>query len=253
MQEQHLIFIDACKYLFDKYGLSKNTSTFFAPVKEWSNETTKKVGYYKLNVAKKHHDYKAVAPFLTDEIAKDYNCVSVESFEAAKEVGETKKLSLLTVSATPDYPIFAYQFSDFAKMYEPKAVKNDKGYSSKHHFLGTKPERQIYGWDRLFKMVDFGMIEVLFDNLKRAPEHKRESIRTEIDTYKLDNVIIATGGSDGLNLASLGYNVIWFNSEAEIITTNELYQLQKICKTVYYVPDLDKTGVKQAVAMGLMS
>lgn len=254
MKERNLTFIEACDFLFSKYGLSKSQAAIVKPITNWNNDTTKPIGSYKLNVAKKHHDYKAVVPFLTDEIAKQYNFVSVESFEAIKGVGENKdKPTQLTVTATAEYPIYAYQFKDFSKIYEPKATKDQNGYSTKHHFLGTKPEKQIYGWDRLFSMVDLPMINMLLEDLKKAPSFKKNSLAEKIEDYKLDSVIICTGGSDGLNVASLGYNVIWFNSEAEIITKADLYELQKIAKVIYYIPDLDKTGVKQAATMGLLS
>uniref|UniRef100_UPI004048E483 hypothetical protein n=1 Tax=Flavobacterium sp. TaxID=239 RepID=UPI004048E483 len=73
----------------------------------------------------------------------------------------------------------------------------------------------------------------------------------ELHKLKLDYVLIATGGSDGINLASLGYPVIWFNSESEVINSNEYYELSKIAKQIVYVPDLDDTGVRQAVYVGV--
>lgn len=247
-------FLEAAKYLFEKYGLSKNVPTFFAPQKSWTNDSKKPLGHWKVTPAKKHHNYKTVAPFLTDKICEEYNFVSVELFEVIKEIGESKKLSLLTVKATPEYPIFAYKFPDFAKIYEPKAVKDASGYSSKHHFLGTKPQRHIYGWDRLFEKSNLSQIEYLEKELKSADtEKEKKYLRDQINDLKLDSACICTGGSDGLNVASLGYDALWFNSEAEIISSEELHQLFKIVKVVYYIPDLDKTGVKQAVTMGLMS
>lgn len=254
MQTQNLEYLAACEFLFSKYGLSKNKGGFFKPEKTWDNDTKKPLEYWKVTPAKKHHNYKIVAPFLTDAICKEYNFVSVESFETVKKVTDQDKMSLLTVKATADYPIFAYKFSDFAKIYEPKATKNDKGFSTKHHFLGTKPERHIYGWDRIFDKVDLPEIKRLHQLLERADSfYEKQKIREELNTFKLDSVFIATGGSDGLNIASLGYNVIWFNSEAEIISSKELNELLQITKIIYYIPDLDKTGVRQAVKMGLMS
>lgn len=251
MQERNCEFIEACKYLFEKYGLDVSKSTFFAPIRTWENDTTKDEGYYKLNVSKKHHNYTEVAPFLQDNICKSYNFVSIDSYEVVRVVGNGK-LSLLKVEATENYPIYAYKEKGFAKIYEPKAIKDEKGFSTKHHFLGNKPNHFIYGWENLKNKVDFDKIEALYERLEieKAPS-KQADIKEEIEELQLDCVIIATGGSDGLNIASLGYDVIWFNSEAEIISYPDYTTLSRVAKKIYYCPDLDETGIKQMVAMGM--
>lgn len=250
MKENSVEFPDACSFLFNKYGVATTVSEIFKPTKKWENDTDKENSYWKINPLKKTDNFQFFAPFLTSELCKEYDFVALESFETIKLVGEAKKPSLLTVNSTANYPIFAYKNKDFAKIYEPKAIKNEQGYSSKHHFLGTKPPRHIYGWERIFNKVDFNEIERLYLSLKVFNADKFK-IKKEINALQFDAVIIATGGSDGLNIASLGYDVIWFNSEAEIISSDEYYKLSKVAKTIYYLPDLDKTGVKQAVAMGL--
>src|SRR5690606_23868666 len=140
----------------------------------------------------------------------------------------------------------------FSKIYEPKAVKDEKGFSTKHHFLGDKPNRFIYGWDRILNKVDVQELERLHFVLSEAKgQKKKNEIKEEIEQLQLPCVIIATGGSDGLNIASLGYDVIWFNSEAEIISYSEYKILSMIAKTIYYCPDLDSTGIAQMVTMGM--
>ena len=268
-KENNVVFLEAVKFLFNKYGIIKNDFGANLPIKKWTNDTNKTVGNYSLKNHKKTQGFEFFAPFLTPEICKAYNFVSLESFEVVKEVGDTKKKSLLTVNSTDSYPIFAYnELKEFAKIYEPKAQKNKDGYSSKHHFLGIKPERYIYGWSRLFEIVDLQQINYLYEQLKNENKTVDENPETNwsivdetiaenkdnfelIKKLQLDAVFIATGGSDGLNLASLGYNVIWFNSEAEIINSFEYNQLSRIAKNIYYVPDNDKTGITQAVKIGL--
>lgn len=251
MKERTCTFIEACEYLFAKYGLSKSANTVFAPVKTWENDTDKEPGYYKIKPSKKHHNYKDFAPFLTDDICKEYDFVSLSGYEAVRSVGNDKT-SLLKVESTENYPIYAYKQTDFSKIYEPKATKNDKGFSTKHHFLGQKPASCIYGWERLLSKVDLPELEKLFFKLNNAKsESDKSSIKKAIAELQLPCVIIATGGSDGLNMASLGYDVIWFNSEAEIINFSDYQILSMIAKTVYYCPDLDETGIKQMVTMGM--
>ena len=137
-----------------------------------------------------------------------------------------------------------------AKLYQPFAPKGDK-FIHKHSFVGTKPERPIYGWDRLFDKVDYDKLKSLHEDLSVASKFDKSAILEKINALKLDKVIIATGGTDGLNIASLGYDVIWFNSETEVISKSEYRELAMIAKEIYYCPDLDKTGIKQAVTMGL--
>ncbi len=249
-KERGLEFKDALQFLCEKYGIAKTNVHSFKPTTEFK-DCDKEIGTFKLKTLKKYADYKFFAPFLTDDICKRYNFKSVEQYSKVVLSSKTEKATEIIVTATADYPIFAYDNKDFAKMYEPKANKNDK-YSLKHHFLGTKPESFIYGWEWLFEQVDETYIDVLYKQLKEATSpSERKSILEQINNEKLKEVFICTGGSDGMNLASLGYYTIWFNSEAEIITKEQMRRLQKICKQVYYVPDLDNTGIKQATALGL--
>lgn len=244
-KEYHFEFLEACEYLFQKYGLSKVKGQFFKPETKFE-PTEKPLDFYKVDYSKKIDNYQFFAPFLTPEICKEYDFYGVNSYCKVTKTGKLK-----TVIATDKYPIFAYKQKDFCKIYEPNAPKGDE-FLYKHHFLGNKPTRVVYGWDRLFNMVDFDEIERLAESKKYAKnQYDKNKIKEQIEELKLESVIIATGGSDGLNLASLGYNVIWFNSEAEIINSDEYFKLSKIVKTIYYVPDLDETGIKQAVAMGM--
>ncbi len=240
-------FITACNTLFAQFQLDSTSvaKRMFLPTKIWTDTTEKKLGDYEIKYFPKTKNTAIFAPFLTQNTCKDYDFHEIESIETVKQISGTEKLSVLSVTATPDYPIFGYKAENFTKIYEPKAVKNKDGFSSKHHFVGTKPPRHIYGYNRLqqlakkFNTDDFDEFSIV-DESDDAPE-------------QLEYVFIATGGSDGLNIASLGYDVIWFNSETEIISEFELNLLLKVAKNVVYVPDLDKTGVEMAIKMGLMS
>lgn len=250
MKERSCNFIEACEFLFAKYGLSKESKIFYSSKKTWENNTSHDFGYYKLNISKQHHDYTEFAPFLTDNICREYNFVSLSGYEVVRKV-HNEKTSLLKVESTEYYPIYAYRFENFSKIYEPKAQKDEKGFSTKHHFLGKKPNNFIYGWDRLINKVEAAKRD-LAEKLNRESDEKKIAIlKEQIKEFKLPCVIIATGGSDGLNIASLGYDVIWFNSEAEIISYPDYQELTKLAKVIYYCPDLDKTGIEQMVAMGM--
>lgn len=249
-KERGIEFLEALQFLCEKYGIAKTNAHSFKPKTEFK-DTKKEVGTYALKTLKKHTDYKFFAPFLTDEICTRYSFKSVEKYSKVVLSSKTDKPTEIEVTATADYPIFAYDNNGFAKMYEPKASKTDK-YALKHHFLGKKPEAFIYGWEWLFEQVNESKIDMLLDDVKQTSDPKEKKYLFEqINEEKLKEVFICTGGSDGMNLASLGYYTIWFNSEAEIITKEQMRRLQKICKVVYYVPDLDSTGLRQATTLGL--
>ena len=252
---------EAFIFLFKKYGLPiNNVQLYFEPKTVFSAEVKHKAGYWNVNWHKKIIDtnhLKNIIPFYTDELLKEYNFGQINYYE---NVGTNSKDALYhrTVTATPEFPIYGYKENGFVKIYQPVAYKGgtypngNKNYNLKHSFVGVKPQRHIYGWDRIFAKVDFEEIQRLYDlKAKAVSVREKNDYQEQIEKLQLDCVIMATGGTDGLNIASLGFNVIWFNSEAEIISKEEYLKLSMICKMVYYCPDLDKTGVDQAVKMGL--
>ncbi len=277
MQRDNCDFAKAANTLFKQYNIEIAALQFDKPISKLSTDTKHKIGYWKAFEFAKIQDekyFRKIVPFYTEDLLTQYNFKELKSYEnnGQKEDGS---LWIKTVTATADYPIYGYVNKEFCKTYQPKAYRGknypdgSKNFDLKHGFIGQKPPRFIYGWDRLFAMVN---IEEINDCFKRLKDKKGSYIDEgsdwsnvdetnsdnkdklkQLNELKLDSVIICTGGSDGMNIASLGYNVIWFNSETEIINNDELYQLQKICKTVYYLPDLDKTGVAQAVKMGMLS
>jgi hypothetical protein len=253
IRTQNVDFLAACAILFRQFNLPVRELDKIKPKVEFSSNVTKKEGYWKANYFNKFQDVenlKRIFPYYTDELLAEYHFQQLQGFEV---VGKNKEGNLynLTTTATPEFPIYGYKQDEFVKLYQPFAPKGDQ-YILKHSFIGKKPERFIYGWDRLFDLVDFELIENLYNDLKKTTsKNVKESLKKEIESLQLDSVFIATGGTDGINIASLGYNVIWFNSETEIINKDEYYKLSKIAKNIYYVPDLDHTGVAQAVTMGM--
>lgn len=253
MQEENFTFTEALQYLYKEFNL-----TAFTPEKLRAKRTFKKakeeIGFYKINYAAKAKNLEKIAPFLDEETCLEYSFKSVESYEyvSYKKDGDgnpTEELQLNIVEATEHYPIFAFYGEGWEKIYEPL---NDKSF--RFRFFGKKPTRIVYGWERLFNQVDYDEIISLNKRIKDCDASDRKykkELEEERDEIRLDKVIIATGGSDGLNIASLGNDVIWFNSESEQLSFEEWQKLSVICKTIYNLPDIDKTGIRQAVALGL--
>ena len=239
-------FIGACKTLFSQFQLDTTSvaTAKFLPTKQWQ-DTKDEIGTFEINYFDKTKNTAIFAPFLNEKTCKEYSFYEIENYATVRKITDTGKGSKLTVTSNDDYPIFGYKSENFVKIYEPKAISNKDGFSSKHHFLGAKPPRHIYGYNLLQQIATTK--ETIFDEFSIIDDSN------ESEDNLLDYVFIATGGSDGLNIASLGYNVIWFNSETEIISEYELNFLFTVARNVVYVPDLDKTGIKQAVAMGMMT
>ncbi|RZL47553.1 MAG: hypothetical protein EOP00_11630 [Pedobacter sp.] len=251
IKTRNVDYAGACKILFTQYNLPISEKEQAKPITEFSSNVTKKDGYFKVDYFSKIQDpnaLKRIIPFYTDELLAEYDFKQIRKYE---RVGSSDKgLYHFTSTATTEFPIYGYDKEDFVKLYQPNAPRGDK-YLQKHSFVGKKPERPIYGWDNLLSKLDVDAIHKLESKISYAAKRDKKDFIEQLQELKLDNCIIATGGSDGLNIASLGYPVIWFNSETEVISKSEYYELKRYVKNIYYCPDLDKTGITQAVKLGM--
>ena len=245
MDKFGLEFGPAFKKLCDEFNLSPN-NTFYKPEKEFK-DTELPLDHFDIkfkDFQSLDHIGRFVDPYNVD--LEGYNFHEVDSYEKVIISGKTNQATLLKVTATKEYPIFAYtpDAKVWGKLYEPKATKNQKGFSSKHSYFGTKPERYIHGLQRILDKVDVDYIKEVRERIRteKAPKIK-EAYLEELGELLLDEIFICTGGSDGLNLASLGYDVIWFNSESEQVSHKEYSLLKTIAKNVYNLPDIDKSGL----------
>lgn len=258
MAANSLLYPQALEYLYGLYSLSKDAVVLNKPVVTFK-ETTENLDYYTIEFAEKITGLQKIAPYCNEAVAAEYNFKSILSYSTVTNKKGTDKRLLKTVTATDKYPIYGYQEEGFIKIYEPKAImgKNALGeridpYAMKHHILGTKTPHHIFGLSRLVEMVNLPMLESINEDLKgNIIPSRRKSLLEQQKELQLDSVFICSGGSDGLNVASLDHNVIWLNSETEQINYSDYKLLQTCCKTIYNIPDIDDTGVKMAVKLGL--
>ena len=159
---------------------------------------------------------------LTAEMCKELGYASAEYVE---RVVMTKN-GLMRVQIYSDewHPIFVrksmYEGKDgqegcFYKTYRPKAV--DAQY--KFSYAGLKPTDYICGEAEL----------------KRAYEQNGEK--------QLECAIIVSGERDALCVKAWGFHPIWFNSETSGRNPMAVKRLYKYVKILFYVPDIDKTGL----------
>jgi hypothetical protein len=164
------------------------------------------------------------------EVCVKYNFRSLKSFT------HIKNRKAFTSTANDNYPIFLIEGDTFKKIYQPKNL--DKQY--RFRYTGERPKDFIFGYKRLQKT---------YNDLTASIQNDVEDLDEPGDESKeppqLEEVIICSGDRDSLNVAALGYNVIWLNSETAHLRPDTMTQLRKMCKSIYNLPDLDATGKKQ--------
>lgn len=136
------------------------------------------------------------------------------------------------------FPIFLFDEGDFQKIYKPK---DEKQY--RFVYVGRKEENYIHGLAQHAKKVEE----------KQAAAEKEYSAALEsgeknvvMEETRLSEIILCTGGSDALNVAALGYNVIWLNSESAEFSHRQYKSVSRLCVTLFNLPDIDSTGVMEA-------
>lgn len=235
-----LSFIEALRLLYAEFNLSEGEN-YVNAITTFEN-TDKEIGWFELAELEKHNHLDLVGRELQAKTALEYDFVSVKEYSFVFINKKTNCKTLCKIEATENFPIFAYTpQKHWAKIYQPL----DKKF--KHSYLGQKPTRHVFGLDRLQGIYD-DTIANYNEDIRKAEKDGDEisamKIANKRDAFKIESVIICSGGSDGLNVASLGYNVIWFNSESEQLSWDEYRILKKICHQIYNLPDIDAPGVK---------
>ena len=245
-----LSFYEALKYLYAEFGLSEGSNYFHAET-TFTENTDKPLGWFEIIKNDKFENIDLVGRFLTEEIAAEYDFVSVKEYSFVVTLKKTGKPALCKIIANERFPIFAYtpetdkkgNAVTWAKIYQPA----DKKY--KHSFVGKKPKRHIFGLSRLQKKYNDAIADFNKQIKKAGKDTSKITELTKArDEFKLDSVFNCSGGSDGLSLASLDYNVIWHNSESEHLDYDTYNILKEICHFIYNLPDIDDPGIKAAYA-----
>jgi hypothetical protein len=170
------------------------------------------------------------------------HCASF-NLKSCKSYTRNKQNESVTINSTEDFPIMVFDFGTWQKIYQPNSFEKQWRFS----YVGTKPKRHVFGLEA---------IEKQFNKNKEAQQkddydEEEDDNKSKKKDPRLDAAFIMSGGSDGLNLMSFNKFPIWFNSESEHLEWSDYKKLKIWVKEIYYVGDLDSTGVKQAIAMGL--
>lgn len=163
-------------------------------------------------------------------------CTELHYF-ALKSYTIVKNRKAICISSTDYYPIFMIHEEGFEKIYQPKS--EDKSRRFIYH--GKFDKDFLHGHSRAIKA---------FDELNKADNKKIEDVADteggeKVELTKHKELIYSTGGSDALNIAALGYQVVWPSSEYYKLTPKIVKRFFSIAENVLTCPDLDSTGQKQ--------
>lgn len=203
---------------------------------------------FRIIFADKVRAYKTFAEL--KEVCELYHFKAITGYTLIKHDEKQNKVVARVVQATDFYPIYMWDEGNFKKLYLPK--NPDKKY--RFLFSGEKPDNYLYGFKQLFTQYEEVVNEHDSSDDENDSDIESDAPKAkEKQPLKLRNVIICTGGSDAMNVAALsgikngtGYNVVWTNSESQKITMQQYWDMAKMVTDMYYLGDIDETGIKRA-------
>ena len=242
--------------LYAEFNIGEN-SLNFTPNKTFAPRGNHPDGYFRIYPKTQIENLQVIHPFLTPEICARYNVHELQKVERVTSTGK-----LMTIEATPQYPMFAYSpdLNNWAKTYYPAEKKrkitdengNTKTENFKHGYLGKKPPVYLHGLAYIKSIITderYQKIQELRTQVENcdSPEFKKQ-IQELLNEELLPYVIICSGGSDGLTLASLSpdFYPVWGNSEGDIIQYTDYEYLKTISQHLINLPDVDTSGIEFA-------
>lgn len=276
MHERGLGFYEALRELASQYGIIQTDVKAFQNFeKKLYHEFEGKLNEDEYEVVTKDFtpaELDILGPLMTQDVCQKYNIYSVKSYSwliaLKKDESPNTALEFRNVGtkfSSDFYPIFAliekgkeYKIEvdgsnvqkrkgkDFVKIMQPKDA------NSRFRYFGFKPQDHIFGVDQLNSMPK-PTIEVqrkdVDGNLLFDDDSNPMMDRFPADKHK--RVFIACGERDSLNVASLGFPVVWFNSETAQISEIQIKSLYKQAEEIVYIPDMDHTGIERASKLAL--
>lgn len=250
-EEKRLKWSEAVFELASKYGISiKDKAISLSEpefktyqVHDFPNELNEDGYFIETSEDFTEVELKTLGPFVDKATCKICNCYKVISY-AFKSIKEGRE-RIVEIRSKSDFPIFAFvnkhDGKNFYKIYQPKA--QDKNY--RFRYFGGRPKNFVNGLDRLKS-----------EYAKKEDEYNRSLnddsvIQKPKAPEKIDKVLICSGERDALNAASLGYFVLWHNSETAEWSRELMKALFKRAEEIINIPDIDRTGIAQGRALAM--
>ena len=235
MKEESITFREALVLLADRHGIGGIKSELNKPdFDKRPAAPEEKESDYIFNVKEKitETELKILGPKVNADICDRYHVFALNSFTYIKN-----REALIT-SSNERYPIFMFDYGDWKKIYQP--LNPEKQY--RFRYVGTKPKDYINGMEQLNKAYE----KFRTDQLKEMSEEEEGKT---ID--KLDEAILCSGERDALNCAGYGYYPLWMNSETANLSGKDYKAIMRCVEKLYILPDIDETGVRSAVKLGM--
>lgn len=248
MREENLSFTEAIFRLADRYNvekiLSKDVNKANIEKRPATNDEEEGHFSFELNKDFTENELRILVPKgnTPEELAKIRDACKRYSWFSVKYYTRTKNRETIIIKSNENYPIFLRDCGDFKKIYQP--LNPDKGF--RFFYVGKKPAEYINGLDELKKAYT-SMNKTLENEWNNAGHDENESY---IFT-KMKETFICSGERDALCVAALGYYPIWFNSETYRLSEREYNDICKYTERIYNIPDLDETGVKKGIELGM--
>ena len=235
MKEDNLTFREAIVMLAGRYGVGGIKSEVNKPDFEKrpaTPEEKEKDYYFDIKPKLSEQDLKVLGPKVTQEVCDRYGVFSCVSFTYIKN-----REALIT-KATDTYPIFIFDHGDWKKIYQP--LNPEKQY--RFRYTGEKPKDFVNGLEQLNKAYE----DFQAEQLKKMTEEDEGK-----ELKKLGEAILCSGERDALNVAGYGYYPIWLNSETADLNPKDYKAITRCVETLYNLPDIDETGKRAAIKLGM--
>lgn len=244
-------FATACQRIAEHFNIAASDGTLAKPVQaeidarpateeeqegSWNFDLREEFKPFEIETIFAKHVREAFGEDRLVATLKKYGCSAVNFYSV------TKNRKTTTIKATEEYPIFLFARGDFQKIYQPYSADKARrfmyhGAFDRNYINGLKQCEQAY--NELLKMESINRI----DDAEEAKEQKNGDGQR---SPKLPEIIICSGERDALNVSALGYQVVWFNSETFKISGHQFKKLAEMAEKVYYLPDIDATGRREA-------
>lgn len=234
MREEGKTFREAIVLLAGRYGVGGLKAEVNKPEVTYRNATAEEAeGSYSFELKETISDTElsVLGPKVTKDVCQKYNVFALNSFTYIKN----RQARITT--ATDAYPIFLFNHDTWKKIYQP--LNPEKQY--RFSYVGSKPKDYINGLEQLNKdFEDF-----------RKQQLSEEDGDKGTDIEKLPDAIMCSGDRDALNVAGFGFYPLWMNSETAKLTEQEYKEIMRCVETLYILPDIDTTGVRASLRLGL--
>ena len=235
-REEGKSFREAIALLAGRYNIGALRQNINKPDVEYRDaRSDEEEGSYSFEVNDTISDdeLQVLGPKVTRDVCRKYYVFSLRSFTYIKN----RKARI--TRATENYPIFLFDHQDWKKIYQP--LNPEKQY--RFSYAGNKPKDYINGLHQLQKAYE--------DSRNKQMREDPEGREQEKEIEKLPEAVLCSGDRDSLNVAGFGYHVLWLNSETARLTESQYKMIMRCVETLYVLPDIDETGIRSAIRLGL--